>query len=149
VLSEAEKLELVNGDIGYRIIKDQFRMLLRILFELRQLAEDSFRLEGKIPPTLPSWGNDEDILDVYTQDSFEILGVCFRLEFENFLWLLNKYFDFAERRPQTRDQETVDAASESVKSTGNSDQSELNSRSYSQYEERGNVSKRSASSSYL
>ncbi|KAJ7448259.1 hypothetical protein B0H11DRAFT_1929195 [Mycena galericulata] len=74
VLTDVERLELVDGTYGYRVNKDQYKMLLRMLYDLRRLAEDAFRLEGKTPPGLPSWGDDEDITDVYIPNAFEILG---------------------------------------------------------------------------
>ncbi|KAJ7435538.1 hypothetical protein B0H11DRAFT_2257101 [Mycena galericulata] len=46
---------------GYRVEKDQYQLLLRIPHDRRRVAEDSFRLAGKTPPALPSWGEDEDI----------------------------------------------------------------------------------------
>ncbi|KAJ7120349.1 hypothetical protein C8R44DRAFT_623658, partial [Mycena epipterygia] len=147
LLTNVERLQLVGSTFGYRVEKDRFQQLLQILYRLRVLAEDSFRIAGKTPPALPSWGDDEDILDVYDQNSFEISGVCFRVEVENFLWLLDKYYNFAERKPQDRDPEASNAADDWVKSTGNmsiTHRSEQDPQSFSQYD-RGYVGKASGS----
>ncbi|KAJ7491873.1 hypothetical protein B0H11DRAFT_1911780 [Mycena galericulata] len=85
LLTEVEKLELLDGSFAYRVDQATYQYLLQILYKLRSLAEDSFRIAGKTPQTIPSWGDDEDILEAYDQNSFEILGVCFRLEVEHFL----------------------------------------------------------------
>ncbi|KAJ7618336.1 hypothetical protein DFH06DRAFT_1298503 [Mycena polygramma] len=112
LLTEVERLEVFGLDAGYRLVKDQFRFLLRILKRLRALAEDSFVIEGKTPPPLPTWGDDEDVEEVYDQNAFEILGVCFRVEVENFLVLLDKYYDFTEGKPQERHTDLDEAADE-------------------------------------
>ncbi|KAJ7730524.1 hypothetical protein B0H16DRAFT_1469497 [Mycena metata] len=113
VLSRVEKLELRRADHpdGYRVEKNSYQSLLRI-------AEDSFRLGGKTPPALPSWGNDEDISEVYTPDSFEILG----------------YHNSTERKPQDRYAEVVSAAADAI---GND-----------YHEDTGYISKASVSTAY-
>ncbi|KAJ7886995.1 hypothetical protein B0H14DRAFT_2562955 [Mycena olivaceomarginata] len=47
LLSEVERLEVIGIESGYRVIKDQFRLLLRILQKLRTIAEDSFRIDDR------------------------------------------------------------------------------------------------------
>ncbi|KAJ7652713.1 hypothetical protein DFH06DRAFT_1134167 [Mycena polygramma] len=115
LLTEVEILQLFGMGAGYRVEKDQFRLLLRILQKLRAIAEDSFTVDGKTPPPLPTWGDDEDILEVYDQNAFEILGVCFRVEVENFLVLLDKYYDYHEGKPQERHIDLDKAADEFIR----------------------------------
>ncbi|KAJ7601798.1 hypothetical protein DFH06DRAFT_1153477 [Mycena polygramma] len=144
LLTEVEILQLFGMGAGYRVEKDQFRLLLRILQKLRAIAEDSFTVDGKTPPPLPTWGDDEDILEVYDQNAFEILGVCFRVEVENFLVLLDKYYDYHEGKPQERHIDLDKAADEFIrthKSLSVADRSDQTARVH----EEVNISKRSAS----
>ena len=36
-------------------------------------------------PIIPTWGRDDDITKFHGKDDFEVLGVCFRAEVEDFL----------------------------------------------------------------
>ncbi|KAJ7114179.1 hypothetical protein C8R43DRAFT_1138466 [Mycena crocata] len=148
VLTQVEQLVLQGVhyegvQYAYRVDKDKYQLLLRILYDLRKSAEDSFRLSGKTPPALPSWGDDEDLSEAYRPNSFEILAVCFRVEVENFLWLLDKYYDFEERKPQERDIGTISAANDFA-----ADRSPHDPRSISQYNDPVHISKVSGSTSY-
>ncbi|KAJ7150131.1 hypothetical protein C8R43DRAFT_1128178 [Mycena crocata] len=118
LLTNVERLELRDGSPVFRVVRAKFQKLQHILLQLRGLAEDSFRAAGRTPQSLPSWGDDEDILEVYDPNAFEILGVCYRVEVENFLFVLDKYYNFADRKPQERDTEAASAASEWIRSTG-------------------------------
>jgi hypothetical protein len=95
-----------------RLTTDYYTLLLRILHDLGKRSKTSFHLAGKTSPAIPVWGDEEDISDAYLPNSYEIAAVCFRVEVENYLWLLNKYYDFAEDKPQERDLETINAANE-------------------------------------
>jgi hypothetical protein len=112
ILIKPERLQLLSGDKAYRVQKDVYQVLLRILFDLRKASQDSFRLAGKTPPSIPSWGDDDDLEETYLENDYEILGICFRVEVEHFLWLLDKYHDFVQRQPQERYPETTEAARE-------------------------------------
>ncbi|KAJ7161719.1 hypothetical protein C8R46DRAFT_1223010 [Mycena filopes] len=83
---------------GYRVGRDNYLLLLHVLSSLRSTAADAFRLRGLKVPTLPSWGNDEDISQVYDANNFEILGVCFRAEVEHFLSTLDGEYDFLGKK---------------------------------------------------
>ncbi|KAJ7619763.1 hypothetical protein DFH06DRAFT_1010895, partial [Mycena polygramma] len=102
-LKDLQQLTLVTGDYVYRVQKNNYRVLERVLDTMRRESEHSFTIEGKTQPALPQWGNRDDILDVYRPNDFEILGVCFRVEVENFLMLANKYHDFKTHQPRERD----------------------------------------------
>ncbi|KAJ7024232.1 hypothetical protein C8F04DRAFT_1270561 [Mycena alexandri] len=67
---------------GYKVVTNDYEILLRVLFNHRFSAEDPFRLAGKRPPKMPSWGADNDLEEYYTLNDFEILAVCFRAEVE-------------------------------------------------------------------
>ncbi|KAJ6523737.1 hypothetical protein B0H19DRAFT_1276827 [Mycena capillaripes] len=118
-LRDLERLTLVSGAFVYRVRKTNYRVLLRAMDTMRRESEQSFLIEGKTPPALPQWGDRDDILDVYHPNDFEILGVCFRVEVENFLMLLNKYHDFKTHLPRDRDTEIAEAASRIYSSQGN------------------------------
>ncbi|KAJ7132459.1 hypothetical protein C8R44DRAFT_871413 [Mycena epipterygia] len=62
------------GTLGYRLVIDDYQVLLRILFTRKLAAEDSFRIAGKTPPPLPSWGSDDDLEEYYSPNDFEILA---------------------------------------------------------------------------
>ncbi|KAJ7633537.1 hypothetical protein DFH06DRAFT_1139874 [Mycena polygramma] len=89
-----------SSPTGYRVQQPEFRLLMRTLWNTRSVAEDSFRLLGSSVPRLPSWGNDDDILDFHNENDFEILGVCFRAEVEQFLVSLDKVHDFPGNKPR-------------------------------------------------
>ncbi|KAJ6454793.1 hypothetical protein C8R45DRAFT_1111727 [Mycena sanguinolenta] len=115
LLTQVEQVELLSKYPAYRVERDNFRLLLRVLRKLRAQAEDSFRIEGKTLPPLPTWGDDEDISEVYDPNAFEILGVCFRVEVESFLVLLDRYFNYNEQRPQDRHTDLDEAAEQLMK----------------------------------
>jgi hypothetical protein len=119
LLRDVEQLTLVDQRFVYRVRKNEYRVLLRVLETMRREAENSFLIEGKTPPTLPQWGDRDDISDAYRPNDFEILGVCFRVEVENFLMLLNKYYNFKTHQPRERDTEIMEAASLIYSSPGN------------------------------
>ncbi|KAJ7652816.1 hypothetical protein DFH06DRAFT_1418481 [Mycena polygramma] len=118
-LKDLQQLTLVTGDYVYRVQKNNYRVLERVLDTMRRESEPSFTIEGKTQPALPQWGNRDDILDAYRPNDFEILGVCFRVEVENFLMLANKYHDFKTHQPRERDAEIAEAASKIYPSPGN------------------------------
>ncbi|KAJ7148468.1 hypothetical protein C8R43DRAFT_1129106 [Mycena crocata] len=97
---------------GYRLVNDDYQVLLRVLFSRKISAEDSFRLAGKTPPPLPSWAADDDLDGYYSFNDYEILGVCFRAEVENFLYTLDRYHDFRARKPRDSNHEVMQAAKE-------------------------------------
>ncbi|KAJ7255563.1 hypothetical protein C8J57DRAFT_1517855 [Mycena rebaudengoi] len=57
-------------------------------------------------PDMPTWGRSEDPLAFYSANDFEILGICFRAEVENYIATLDQYFDFIANEPRPPDRET-------------------------------------------
>ncbi|KAJ7814573.1 hypothetical protein B0H13DRAFT_2381646 [Mycena leptocephala] len=115
------------------------------------LVDVSRASRRETPPPLPSWGNNEDILSGYNENSFEILGVCFRAEVENFLVPLDKYWDYPERKPQTRHAELDEAADGFIgksRTPGAASRFEDTSRSISHREDQADISKASESTTY-
>jgi hypothetical protein len=108
ILTTLEQVPASESSFGYRVKKSNYLLLLHVLWNLRTRAEDSIRLSGESLPRIPSWANDGDILDFYNENDFELLGVCFRAEVENFMVLLDKSFDFVGNKP--RDSHVVHAA---------------------------------------
>ncbi|KAK6995794.1 hypothetical protein R3P38DRAFT_3223269 [Favolaschia claudopus] len=101
VLSQVQtRTRLMTGDKVYRLVIDDYELLLRVLFSRRMDADDSFRILGKSIPSMPSWGHDDDLEEFWSENDFEILGVCFRAEVEHFLYTLNRFYDFGYRRPR-------------------------------------------------
>ncbi|KAF8139138.1 hypothetical protein K438DRAFT_1533132, partial [Mycena galopus ATCC 62051] len=149
LLTDVERLEVFGKDCGFRVQRDPFRLLLRILQKLRTKAEDSFRVEGKSLPPLPTWGDDEDILEVYDQNGFEILGVCFRVEVENFLVLLDRYYDYLEDRPRERHVELDNAADSFMKTSRTPSLGERSEHMpFSGHDQQDHISKVSDSTAY-
>ncbi|KAF8202748.1 hypothetical protein K438DRAFT_1580944, partial [Mycena galopus ATCC 62051] len=149
LLTEVERLEVYGKDGGFRVEKTRYRLLLRILQRLRARAEDAFRIDGKTPPPLPTWGDDEDIFNVYEKNAFEILGVCFRVEVENFLVLLDKYYNFSEGKPHDRHVELDEEAEQFIKSSRTPSVAWQPERAnHPSYEASENISKASASTTY-
>ncbi|KAJ7483883.1 hypothetical protein B0H11DRAFT_2279856, partial [Mycena galericulata] len=104
-LTNLERFPLAKFDsgspsFGYRVEKPNYTQLLRSLWDVRHVAADSFRLAGKRIPRIPSWANDADILEVYSENNLEILCVCFRVEVETFLVAMDRSFDFAANQPR-------------------------------------------------
>lgn len=103
VINCVERFSIISpSSIGYRVHERKFCTLVDILSELCSIAADTFKLRDTQLPQVPSWGNRSHILDVYSENDFEILSVCFRAEVENFLVLLDRTFDFVayqQRKP--------------------------------------------------
>ncbi|CAK5276297.1 unnamed protein product [Mycena citricolor] len=101
-LTRIQMLRTKKGRRVYRVVKEEYTALNRMLFKLLRSSRDAFRLAGKTPPELPSWGDDLDLLDCLKPSSFLVAAVCLRVEVEHFLWILDKHYDFEEDRPQDR-----------------------------------------------
>ncbi|KAJ7505968.1 hypothetical protein B0H11DRAFT_2331556 [Mycena galericulata] len=82
----------------YRFEAEAFRTFMRLLFNRRELAMEAFQLSGTVIPYLPVLGIDGDVTSWRFENEFEIAGVCFRLEVEDFLVRLDKEFDFQTGR---------------------------------------------------
>ncbi|KAJ6460558.1 hypothetical protein C8R45DRAFT_941646 [Mycena sanguinolenta] len=80
----------------HRVHKVNYLTLLRVLYNLRCTTADAFHLAGKPLPELPTWGTKANILNIYSLNDPEILGLCFRVEVENFLVILDKHYNFIE-----------------------------------------------------
>ncbi|KAF7306872.1 TY3B-TY3B protein [Mycena indigotica] len=91
-----------------RINYKQYWVLTRLLQEYSAIAEKSFKFAGLPPPPVPSWGTGEYLKDFYSENDFEMLGVCFRAEVENFLVFMDRYHDFLHNVPQPPDDECRD-----------------------------------------
>ncbi|KAJ7301100.1 hypothetical protein DFH08DRAFT_827810 [Mycena albidolilacea] len=115
---------------GYRVDKDKFRLFLRILSKLRALAEDSFHIDGKSLPPLPTWGKQEDIIEVYDKNAFEILV-------ENFLVLLDRYYNYAEMKPQDCHSDLDEAADRFIRSSRTPNPTECSQHAAHSFPEQG------------
>ncbi|KAJ7226153.1 hypothetical protein GGX14DRAFT_386827 [Mycena pura] len=116
VLSRAEAQNRLDSDgMGFRLIDKEYQILQQVLFMLKLTAEDAFRMAGKTPPTLPSWGADDDSELFYCMNDFEILAVCFVAEVEHFLVQLSTYYDFVSRKPITQNADVLKAAQEIIR----------------------------------
>jgi hypothetical protein len=109
LFTRAQARKRKYDDPGYRLMIEDYQILLRVLFSRKSAAEDSFRMAGKNPPPLPLWGADDD-LEFYSLNDFEILAVCFRAEVENFLYTLDRYHDFLAGKPQDASRGVMHAA---------------------------------------
>ncbi|KAJ7053159.1 hypothetical protein C8F01DRAFT_1260816 [Mycena amicta] len=98
--------------IGYRVQGKTYQLLLLALSSFKITAEDSFRAAGQTPPSLPSWGHDDDIEDYYSLNDYEILGVCFRVEVENYLAVMEGVYDFYRHKSRIINPEALKNAEE-------------------------------------
>ncbi|KAJ7663704.1 hypothetical protein DFH06DRAFT_1128091 [Mycena polygramma] len=84
---------------GFRVESKSYKTLLQILTARRRSARDGFRINGRKPLALPSWGDSFDLSEFYMLSDFELLAVCFRAEVEHFLIELRRFWSFSRRRP--------------------------------------------------
>ncbi|KAJ7759771.1 hypothetical protein DFH07DRAFT_772103 [Mycena maculata] len=86
----------------YRIRSENYYALINMLTYRLGQAISSFKDAGKDSPELPSWADEEDsgIEDWSNINDFEIIAVCFRLEVENFLTVLDKRYNFNSGHPR-------------------------------------------------
>jgi hypothetical protein len=97
---------------GYRLHRVSYQALVQILKEMRDLASDSFVMAGTPLPGLPSWGDRQNVFQFHDENDFEVLAVCFRIEVEHFLTLMDKYHNFQEGKPQELDPEAAEVVAE-------------------------------------
>ncbi|KAJ7113266.1 hypothetical protein C8R43DRAFT_1157229, partial [Mycena crocata] len=74
----------------YRLRVDNYQLLLTSLYHQREAANDALSILGRTPPKLPTLGSSGNVAEWHNENDFEIIGVCFRLEVENFLWELDQ-----------------------------------------------------------
>ncbi|KAJ7675606.1 hypothetical protein DFH06DRAFT_1291922 [Mycena polygramma] len=98
LLTHVDRVETRSGQFAYRVDKARYTLLLRILHDIAKPTRNSFLLAGKTPPSLPSWGDEEDITNAFLPNDYEIAA----------------YYDFAEDKPQERDLETINAANDFI-----------------------------------
>ncbi|KAJ6516647.1 hypothetical protein C8R47DRAFT_1205875 [Mycena vitilis] len=111
LFSHAQSRErLDGGGNGYRLVIDDYQVLLRVLYSRKTRAEDAFRMAGKRPPPIPSGGADDDLEDYFSLNDFEILAICFRAEVENFLYTLDRFYDFVDGQPWDASHEVMQLA---------------------------------------
>ncbi|KAF8181409.1 hypothetical protein K438DRAFT_1976132 [Mycena galopus ATCC 62051] len=96
---------LLNKENAYRLQKSTYWVFWKLLDDLRKRAKPAFEIFGSLTPTIPTWGRNEDPLTFYASNEFEILGICYRAEVENFLALLHERFDFISDEIRPPDEE--------------------------------------------
>ncbi|KAJ7337388.1 hypothetical protein DFH08DRAFT_1082674 [Mycena albidolilacea] len=105
VLASVELAPLAGkGGPVYRLQKEPFWTLWKMLDDLRKRAQSGFELFEPPMPKMPTWGSD-GLLAYYLANEFEISGVCYCAEVENYLATLDQYFNFStnEARPPTEE----------------------------------------------
>ncbi|KAF7304188.1 Reverse transcriptase domain-containing protein [Mycena indigotica] len=75
---------------AYRFYRPNYNILRQALDDIRQQAKILFDAQQIPLPPLPTWGDKYHWDCFYLENDFEILGVCFRAEVENFLVILEK-----------------------------------------------------------
>ncbi|KAJ7511177.1 hypothetical protein B0H11DRAFT_2183230, partial [Mycena galericulata] len=78
----------------YRFEASAFQHLMELLEGRRVQAATTFTIKGKRLPSLPILGTDGVVSSWRRENDFEIVGVCFRLEVEDFLVQLDSEYDF-------------------------------------------------------
>ncbi|KAJ7192195.1 hypothetical protein GGX14DRAFT_578357 [Mycena pura] len=106
VITSVEVAQLVDeGGQVYRLQKGPYWTLWKQLDELRKRSKDAFDVFNLPMPAMPTWGRSEDPLAFYMANEYEILGICYRAEVENYLVTLDEYFDFATNEARPPDEE--------------------------------------------
>ncbi|KAJ7829677.1 hypothetical protein B0H14DRAFT_3716989 [Mycena olivaceomarginata] len=106
VISSVEIVQLLgNEGPAYRLQKGSYFILLRQLDELHKRAPHAFEVFGTPLPPRPTWGRNEDPRAFYAANEYEILGICYRAEVENYLATLDQCFDFAANEVRPPDEE--------------------------------------------
>ncbi|KAF8973601.1 hypothetical protein BDZ97DRAFT_1721219, partial [Flammula alnicola] len=97
LLSQALKIQTLNG-WAFTIKKDLYVDILRSLHKVLKDLKEVASSDGLSVPELPMWGKKGSISEVYPENEFEILAVCFRTEVEQFLTFFDQYYDFVNQR---------------------------------------------------
>ncbi|KAJ6470981.1 hypothetical protein C8R45DRAFT_1165685 [Mycena sanguinolenta] len=100
VLTSIEVVQLLDGKTSvYRLQRAPFWMLEKQLDNLRRRAQNAFdHVYGLPMPTMPTWGRNEDPFAFHAINEFEVLAVCYRVEVENYISILDLFFDFSAKR---------------------------------------------------
>ena len=80
----------------FAINSNLFSRLLKRLLVVCKRVQDSILLAGMAILKTPVWGCDGDIGKFHCSNDFEILGVCFRAEVEDFLWKIHEGSEFSK-----------------------------------------------------
>ena len=96
VLSEVRYAATPDDTMIFAVDSNLFSRLLKRLLVVRKRAQDSILLAGMAIPKTPVWGCDGDIGKFHCSNDFEILGVCFRAEVEDFLWKIHEGSEFSK-----------------------------------------------------
>ena len=80
----------------FAVDSNLFSRLLKRLLVVCKRAQDSILLAGITIPKTPVWGCDGDIGKFHCSNNFEILGVCFRAEVEDFLWRIHEGIELSK-----------------------------------------------------
>jgi hypothetical protein len=108
VLTEVRYAFTSEDSVIFTVDPKPFCKLLKRLVTLRKKAQDSILVAGMAIPETPIWGKDGDIGKFHNKGDFEILGICFRAEVENFLWRLQEWFDFSSSISHNAPTEEID-----------------------------------------
>ena len=73
----------------------------------RNEAEEDLIVNGKGVPQLPRWGINGKADEFWSVNDFEILGVCYRREVENFLVYLAEHHDFVKTKGSIKSDEWI------------------------------------------
>ena len=115
VLTEVRYAFTSEDSVIFTVDPKPFCKLLKRLVALRKKAQDSILVAGMAIPETPIWGRDGDIGKFHNKGDFEILGICFRAEVENFLWRLQERFDFSSSISHSAPTEEIDYDSQQPK----------------------------------
>ncbi|KAJ7236316.1 hypothetical protein C8J57DRAFT_1530123 [Mycena rebaudengoi] len=112
VISLVEVGQMKDGTQVYRVQKGDYWVLWKQLDDLRKRAKPALDIFGSLMPSMPTWGRSEDPLAYYVANNYEILGICYRVEVENYLATLAQYFDFSTNEPIPPVEEVQEAYNE-------------------------------------
>jgi hypothetical protein len=97
-----------KGGPVYRLQKAPYWTLWKQLDNLRNRVKAAYEVFNTNMPSMPTWGRSEDPLAFYAANDYEILGICYCAEVENYLVNLDQHFDFTTNEIWSPDEEIQD-----------------------------------------
>ena len=109
-----------TNQVGFTLQKIILVNLNHQLKLRRNEAEEDLIINGEGIPQLPRWGINSKADEFWSANDFEILGVCYRREVENFLVYLAEHHDFVNTKGSIKsDQRIIISATPQRKSVIN------------------------------
>ncbi|KAF8872745.1 hypothetical protein CPB84DRAFT_1753487 [Gymnopilus junonius] len=89
----------INDDSSkaYALRREPYSEILAMMLRCKNQLSEVILASGNPVPAIPKWGANGDISKFYLHNEFEMLGILFRSEVENFFATLDEYYDFLKK----------------------------------------------------